>query len=250
MWLAQHELAPPLRKPKLDEEPYVADRFLQFLKQDLIPWTEAQYRTQPFRILVGHSLTGLFTLHTFLNSPDTFNAYLALSPALWWDDEALMQEAPGKLRALQPGQATRFLYLAAGHESVEITEPTGRWHGSWSKLSCPDGWRYDYLPEAKSHVESSAGHYRRVCRWCSPICKCRTQRCCRKGWPVSSRITPGCNESADSKLRPSHAMLSWMGSFLIQQGREKEAAPFFERAAQLYPNHPPLMRDWPARPLQ
>jgi hypothetical protein len=52
------------------------------------------------------------------------------------------------------------------------------------------------------------------------------------------------------ELRPSQAMLSWMGSFLIQQGREEQAAPFFRRAAQLYPNHPPLMRDWPARPLQ
>ena len=113
-----HELAPPLRKPKPDEEPYVADRFLRFLKQDLIPWVDAQYRTQPFRLIVGHSRGGLFTLYTFLNAPDTFNAYLALSPALWWDDQALLQAAPEKLRALRPGKATRFLYLSAGHESV------------------------------------------------------------------------------------------------------------------------------------
>ena len=52
------------------------------------------------------------------------------------------------------------------------------------------------------------------------------------------------------EVRPSHAMLSWMGNFLDQQGRPEQAAAFYRRAEQLYPNHPPLMRDWPARPLQ
>jgi predicted alpha/beta superfamily hydrolase len=246
----EHELGPALRKPKPDEEPYVADRFLRFLKQDLIPWVDARYRTQPFRLLVGHSRTGLFTLYTFLNSPDTFNAYLALSPALWWDDEALLQEAPAKLRTLKPGKATRFLYLAAGHESVEITEPTGRMARLLEQTRLPGlRWRYDYLANENhmsSHLPGTIAGLQMVFADLQvPDATLLSQGLAG----VESRYA-GLQRVYGFELRPSHAMLSWMGSFLIQQGREEEAAAFFRRAEQLYPNHPPLMRDWPARPLQ
>jgi hypothetical protein len=45
-------------------------------------------------------------------------------------------------------------------------------------------------------------------------------------------------------------MLMWMSGFLDQQGRPKEAEQFVQRAQELYPGHPSLMRDWPALPLQ
>ena len=47
---------------------------------ELIPKIEGQYRTQPFRIFAGHSLGGLFAVHTMLTRPDLFNAYIAVSP--------------------------------------------------------------------------------------------------------------------------------------------------------------------------
>jgi predicted alpha/beta superfamily hydrolase len=43
-----------------------ADRFLEFLRREVIPLVDAQYRTQPFQILVGHSLGGLLAVYSLL----------------------------------------------------------------------------------------------------------------------------------------------------------------------------------------
>ena len=64
-----------------------ADVFTKFLAAELIPYVDSKYRTQPYRILAGWSFGGLFTVHTFLENPELFSAYLAVSPSLWWDKD-------------------------------------------------------------------------------------------------------------------------------------------------------------------
>ncbi len=65
-----------------------ADAFLSFIKTELIPHIESNYRTQPYRVLIGHSFGGLFAIHTMIHQPDTFDAYLMISPTLLWDNSA------------------------------------------------------------------------------------------------------------------------------------------------------------------
>jgi predicted alpha/beta superfamily hydrolase len=43
-----------------------AEKFLEYLKSELFPYIESNYKTQPYRILAGWSLGGLFTVYTFL----------------------------------------------------------------------------------------------------------------------------------------------------------------------------------------
>ncbi len=64
-----------------------ADKFLNFLEKELIPVIDKEYRTQPFRALTGWSFGGLFTIYTYVNKPELFSAYLAISPSLWWDED-------------------------------------------------------------------------------------------------------------------------------------------------------------------
>jgi len=61
-------------------------RTSSFFRSELQVLIERQYRTQPYKILIGHSDGGRFALHTLLHAPDTFDAYIALSPAVWSDD--------------------------------------------------------------------------------------------------------------------------------------------------------------------
>ncbi len=58
-----------------------ADAFLTFLADELRPWVNANYRTQPYRILVGHSLGGLFAVHSLLRRPDSFQPISRVSPS-------------------------------------------------------------------------------------------------------------------------------------------------------------------------
>jgi predicted alpha/beta superfamily hydrolase len=57
--------------------------FLNFIKDELIPYCETNYSTDPNdRGLLGHSLGGLFTAWAFKKEPDLFNKLAILSPSL------------------------------------------------------------------------------------------------------------------------------------------------------------------------
>jgi predicted alpha/beta superfamily hydrolase len=70
-----------------------AGLFFKFIKEELIPYIESNYRTYPFKIFAGHSLGGLFVIHSLLVGPGVFNAYIATSPSLWWDKGLLIENA-------------------------------------------------------------------------------------------------------------------------------------------------------------
>ncbi|WP_243337814.1 alpha/beta hydrolase [Anaeromyxobacter soli] len=68
------------------------ERFLAFLAQDLVPWVDRSYRTEPLRILAGHSFGGLFALHAMTARPGVFQAAIAASPTLGWDRDLAARE--------------------------------------------------------------------------------------------------------------------------------------------------------------
>jgi predicted alpha/beta superfamily hydrolase len=73
------------------------EKFLQFIKEELMPYVQHQYHPAPYAILSGHSLGGLMTVYCLINHPDYFNAYIAISPSLQWDNNAILKQATQKL---------------------------------------------------------------------------------------------------------------------------------------------------------
>ncbi len=55
-----------------------AEAFLSFIEKELIPIIEGRYRTQPLRILIGHSHGGLFNSYALIARPSLFRWHLAL----------------------------------------------------------------------------------------------------------------------------------------------------------------------------
>jgi hypothetical protein len=86
-----------------------ADRFLRFLIEEVRPHVARTYRAAPFSILAGHSLGGLFTVHTAFSRPDAFGAYIAISPSLDWSDSITLRSARSTLA--RGGDLPRFLFL-------------------------------------------------------------------------------------------------------------------------------------------
>jgi len=67
-----------------------ADNFLSFMKDELFPFIETNYKADPSnRTLMGCSLGGLITLYALLTHTDMFTGYAAASPAVGWDNEVL-----------------------------------------------------------------------------------------------------------------------------------------------------------------
>ncbi len=60
-----------------------ADRFLQFIETELIPFVEANYRADPAdRLLTGHSLGGHLVWYALFNRPGLFRRYCASDPGV------------------------------------------------------------------------------------------------------------------------------------------------------------------------
>ena len=97
-----------------------ADKFLKFIETELIPDIEKRYRVHPYRILAGHSLGGLFTIHTMVSKPELFNSYVAVSPALQWDNQVAVKRADDFFKARKEFPATLFMSL--GHEPGPIED--------------------------------------------------------------------------------------------------------------------------------
>jgi hypothetical protein len=95
-----------------------ADKFLKFIETELIPHVEKQYRVQPFRVLAGHSLGGLFAVHAMFSRPELFNAYISVSPSLQWDNFVMTDRAKEFFKNQK--DYNRTLYVSLGNEPGDI----------------------------------------------------------------------------------------------------------------------------------
>jgi hypothetical protein len=93
------------------------EAFLRFMREEVMPFVEQKYRTAPFRIIAGHSVGGLAAVHALAAHPEMFDAYLAVSPSLWWDRGAYAQSAVRRLPPPGPGPGKKFLFLADSPET-------------------------------------------------------------------------------------------------------------------------------------
>jgi uncharacterized protein len=122
-----------------------SEAFRRFIRDELMPQVRARYRTTEETAIVGESLAGLFVVETFLLEPELFDTYVAFDPSLWWNNQRLITEAAGRLRA-RPG-LKKTLYFAASADMGELAEKFAALLGTHA----PPGlrWHYEKMPEEK-----------------------------------------------------------------------------------------------------
>ncbi len=89
-----------------------ADTFIRYLHDEVVPFVESKYRASPFRIVVGHSLGGLFGLHVMAAKPDLFRAYIILDPSTFWNNGAIVDSIAAKFG--ESRRDTLRLFVADG----------------------------------------------------------------------------------------------------------------------------------------
>ena len=90
-----------------------APKFLEFIKNELVPFIDSKYRTDKNdRTLMGSSLGGLFTLYTLFNETNLFERYALTSPALKWGNGIInsYEAAYNKINSKLPAK----LYIGIG----------------------------------------------------------------------------------------------------------------------------------------
>jgi len=108
-----------------------ADNFLKFFETELIPEIEKQYRVQPYRILAGHSLGGLFAIHAMITKPGLFNSYIAVSPSLQWENNEALKRAETFLKNQKESKVT--LFASIGDEPGPIGDAFDKFKDALAK---------------------------------------------------------------------------------------------------------------------
>jgi predicted alpha/beta superfamily hydrolase len=113
---ARDFLPPFLSFARRDGSPFTggADRFLRFLRDELVPRIEREYRTTRPRLLVGHSLGAIFVCYSLGAAPAFFDARFAHSPAIWRDEDAVAADLARSLASAR-GLGS-FFYLSVGEK--------------------------------------------------------------------------------------------------------------------------------------
>ncbi|NUO75035.1 MAG: alpha/beta hydrolase [Lysobacter sp.] len=120
-------------------------RFRAFIADELMPTIRKRYRVSDEAGIIGESLAGLFVVETFFERPQLFDVYIAMSPSLWWNQDALVLGADRRLQA--GGFEGRTLLLSSANED-NIAPQTARL-GDALRTVAPKGlaWRYDPRPD-------------------------------------------------------------------------------------------------------
>lgn len=97
-----------------------AERFFSFLSHELLPQLSRTYRVAPMRVLIGHSLGGLFSLFTLARQPDLFTGYVVMEPSTWWNNQYELEQASVVL-AQPAARRVRLMMVNAPHLNVDTT---------------------------------------------------------------------------------------------------------------------------------
>jgi predicted alpha/beta superfamily hydrolase len=93
-----------------------ADTFLRFLREELLPYVDREFRTEPRRLAWSHSIGGTLIIYALLAAPDLFQVHLTSSPFFIYDgnDRFLLRNAARFLKKRKSEKS--YLYMAVGNE--------------------------------------------------------------------------------------------------------------------------------------
>jgi predicted alpha/beta superfamily hydrolase len=118
--------------------------FSTFLEAEFIPHIEHHYRTQPYRILAGHSLGGLFVVNALMTQADLFDAFIGSSPSLYWNDGVLLRQAKELLAGEDLIHGT--LFFSMGDERDEMVAGTNALSDALEAHAAKGfAWRYEFM---------------------------------------------------------------------------------------------------------
>ena len=138
-----------------------AEAFQRFLKAELIPRIETNYRSDPRRrVLFGQSRGGAFVLYSAVTDPDLFWGRIASNPSITPGIESLLEPA---------AQATRgdlgMVVTSGTRDRADLQAEAVQWLDHWeSRAARP--WRiHSVRIEGGTHAANATDAYRAGMLW-------------------------------------------------------------------------------------
>jgi predicted alpha/beta superfamily hydrolase len=216
-----------------------AERFLDFIERELIPSIGARYRAAPWRAFAGHSLGGLFSLWTLATRPTLFDAYIAISPSLHYDDSVVLGRLEKALSS--PWKRPSRLWVTTGSEGPENAALFARLEKLLRKKAPRQlDWESRTFPDEDHGSVVLPSHYYGL-------------RAIFRDWPVSLRTANGpvddpiryldahfarLTKSYGWEIRTPEVYLNELGYRQLAEGNSVRAIEILAENARRYPDSP------------
>jgi predicted alpha/beta superfamily hydrolase len=102
-----------------------AAKLLESLKIEIIPFVDKNYKTNDDRGIFGYSYAGLFTAHCLVNSDGHFTRFGTSSPALWWYNKKLLNQAVTQIKENKTNDLPQTkVFISIGEKEGPLIVPT------------------------------------------------------------------------------------------------------------------------------
>jgi predicted alpha/beta superfamily hydrolase len=101
------------------------DAFLRVVEEEVKPFVAARYKVDPARqAIYGKSYGGLMVLRLMFRNPTSFGTYIAASPAIWFNDRAVLADEKTFSDRARAGRLhLKLLLTSGGDEQYRGTDP-------------------------------------------------------------------------------------------------------------------------------
>ena len=209
------------------------NRFIDFLRREVFPLVEGQYRTQPHRTLIGHSLGGLFAVYSLLTAPELFQAYIAISPAIAYGGGPIQEMLESFFEGREAFNG--FLSISVGDEPGYLPHLEAFCATLESKAPGDFKWSYTYMGDEDHASVTHRSVYDGLERLYA-------------GWRVTQELIDGGLEKAERHFEELSAWFGYaiplpariynlFGHDLVKQKRIPEAIRVFEQCIRVHPDY-------------
>jgi predicted alpha/beta superfamily hydrolase len=151
----------------------LATRYARFLIDEVKPFIDRTYRTRPeppFTGICGSSLGGLSSLFLTREYPDIFGRCAAMSPSLWWDNEAYLRQSMDEPKGLNNAVVWLDMGSSEGFSEAGRRANVRRVSQLAKRLASPNSERVKYVevPDGLHNESSWAARYPDMLRFLFP----------------------------------------------------------------------------------
>jgi enterochelin esterase-like enzyme len=223
----------PRSEDRADVEGF-ADRFLRALNEEIIPFVDAEYRTKPYRIMVGPQAAAVFGVYTLLESPETFQAFILNDPCRFdFPQRSLCRD----LAAYASTPVARGKYVAVSHDAGDARWDTSRLDSLGARLdaSAVDGFRWRIYVETDwpfflAPVEARPALMDLFSDYPFPAVDAVT------GWEEIRSHYDGLSQTLGFTVDPPNLILTQAGHALTDRGEYEAALDVLNHLVEVYPH--------------
>lgn len=134
---------------KMVPNPGGSNNFRSFIKNELFPEINERYRTKNKKAIIGESAAGIFVIETFLLDNDMFDYYIAMDPALWYNEQYLVKNFDSL--AKENYEQKKKLWFA-GSDASDISPHTRKLNEKLEKTNRNLIWKYSDEPKEQHNT--------------------------------------------------------------------------------------------------